>query len=101
MDLVSDDVLLNDLRPDDICEESHDGGNDICSRSQFIAAVGRCCSTLLRQSPFLQPPASPPLFSAAAAAAAADHRPIVHDSAASAANRLFHRMVAMFCVQRY
>ncbi len=99
MDLVSDDVLLNDVRREDICEESHDGGNDICCRSQFIAAVGRCCSTLRRQSPFLQPDASPPLFSAAAAAAA-DHRPIVHDSAASAANRLFHRMVAMFCVQR-
>ncbi len=104
LDLVRDDVLLP--RHCD-CDGDDEGGGDderTRSRSLFIAAVSRCCSLLHRPlSPQQQLPSSSlssSSSSSSAAAAASASRPVVHDSAASAAYRAFHRMVAMFPLHR-
>jgi hypothetical protein len=116
MALVHDDVLrVHHHHHDDglsragieDADDGRDDGGQASSRCLFIAAVARCCALLHQPSLSLRQLSSLSLQSAAAAAAAAaapapavKPRLAIHDSVASASNRLFHRMVAMFSVQR-
>jgi hypothetical protein len=99
LDSTEDDERCDDLSEHNECCAG-DGrfvGDDALSRSLFIAAVSRCCGLLSQQA------SHPPLASFsqyAPMSAFSDRHLAVHDTVASAASRLFHRMAAALTVPR-
>ena len=103
IDKVCDEALLSHCRcnyvddgddDDDDDNDETNSGDSGRSCSLFIESVSRCCGLLA--------PQAPPQSQSSSSSAAAACKPCqpVHDSAASSANRLFRRLVALFPVNR-